>query len=134
MYSETERYKRERQLRQAGLDPEPGQIELHNSRETALHAVVEVLVCREIRSRGRPFATEVELPNGSVADVLDYGPPDEQAVVYEAESEPTPSRIREKAEQYTHPWIIRDVLVLDLRGAPTGLLALSERVAERVVG
>lgn len=81
MYSNRNRYKRVRQLRQAGIDPEPGLVELHNSRETALHAVVKLLVCREICSRGRPFATEVELLDGAIADVLDYGPPDGHAVV-----------------------------------------------------
>lgn len=134
MYSNRDRYKRQRQLRQAGIDPEPGHVEMHNSDETDLHAVVKLLVCREIHQRGRPFATEVELPDGGVVDVLDYGLPDGYAVVYEVESEPTPSRTREKVEQYTQPWIIRDVLILDLRDAPTELAALSEWISERVVG
>lgn len=134
MYSNQDRYKRQRQLRQAGINPEPGHVELHNSDETDLHAVVKLLVCREVHQRGRPFATEVELPDGSVADVLDYGPPDGYAVVYEVESNPTPARIERKVEQYTEPWIIRDVLILDLRNAPTDLPALSDWVAEPVVG
>lgn len=95
---------------------------------------MKLLVCRDIHSRGRPFATEVELPDGSVADVVDYGPPDGYAVVYEVESDPTSSRTREKVEQYTRPWSIRDVLILDLRDAPTELTALSEWVGGQVVG
>lgn len=97
---------------------------------------MKLLVCREIHRRGHPFATEVELPDGSVVDVLDYGPPDGNAVVYEVESKPTPSRTQEKVEQYTQPWIIRDVLVLDLRDTPTELpvlSALSAWVTEQVV-
>lgn len=95
---------------------------------------MKLLVCRKIHNRGRPFATEVDLPDGSVVDVLDYGPPDGYAVVYEVESEPTPSRIEAKVERHTRPWIIRDVLALDCRDAPTDLSALSEWVSERVVG
>jgi len=133
-YSSADRYERERQLQQAGLNPERGSIRLHNSNETALHATVKTLLCREIQQRGRPWSTEVEFPNGSVCDVLDYGPIDGQAVVYEVESDPTRGTVRAKAEQYTEPFIVRDCLVLDLRDAPEEIEALGTWVGERVVG
>jgi hypothetical protein len=125
---------RERQLKDAGLEFDRGSIRLHNAAETDTHAVVKTLLGLWIRRSGRAFATEVTYPDGSLADVLDYGPPDGSAVVYEIESNPEPDTIVSKRDRYCAPDCIRDMIMLDLRDAPDGLDELSLWVREFVVG
>lgn len=125
---------RERQLKDAGLEFERGSVELHNAAETDTHAVTKTLLGLWIRRSGRAFATEVEYPDGSLADCLDYGPPDGSAVVYEVESEPEPDTIVDKRKRYCAPDVVRDMIMLDLREAPDDLDELSLWVRGFVVG
>jgi hypothetical protein len=125
---------RERQLKDAGLEFERGCVRLHNAAETDTHAVVKTLLGMWVRRAGRAFGTEVAYPDGSLADCLDYGPPDGTAVVYEIESEPEPDTIVDKRDRYCNPECIRDMIMLDLREAPDGLDELSLWVREFVVG
>jgi len=125
---------RERQLKDAGLEFERGCVRLHNAAETDAHGVTKTLLGLWVRRAGRAFATEVRYPDGSLADCLDYGPPDGKAVVYEVESDPEPETIVDKRKRYCDPDCIREMIMLDLRDAPDDLTALSHWIRDHVVG
>ena len=119
-------------LDDAGYQPKPeSAIRLHNSKETTKHLVMKSLVVMMLQRKGRRWDTEVKCPNGRV-DVLDFGPPDGGALVYEIETSPTPSVGKEKAEKYAiGP--VRDVIVLDAAEAPNELPQLAAWIEQRVV-
>ena len=130
--NERDRYKRGRQLRQSDISTKQRTVELHNRNETPKHAVMKLLLALALERRGRVWGTEVQIDGGR-CDVLDWGPPDGCAVVYEIETDCTPHRKQEKIEQYCS-WIVRDVLVLDPTDAPDNLLELWRWIETRVYG
>jgi hypothetical protein len=133
-YSRRDLYDRKQQLRNAGLDVERGQVTLHNNQETSLHLTVKSLLGWWIRRSGRPFSTEVEYPSGDVADVIDWGPPDGRAVVFEVETEPDEHTEAVYRDKYCGPDVIRDVEIVDLRDSPADLDDLARWVRDHVVG
>lgn len=122
-----------KRLERSGIDLKPPAVRLHGRNESAKHAVMKLLVAREIQRRGRKWDTEVNVGDGRV-DVLDLGEPDEPPVAYEIQTGLTPSARRSKARLYCQGTPIRDVLFLDPEEAPAALPGLVAYVAERVVG
>lgn len=125
---------RERQLKAAGLEFERGTVTLHNASETATHAAAKTFLGLWVRRAGRAFATEVEYPDGQIADVLDFGPADGKAVVYEVESDPGEHTAAEYRGHYCGPDPIRDCITIDLRDAPASVGDLELWLREFVVG
>lgn len=126
-------YRRKRWLQNWGWDTDTGAVHLHNSSETAKHLIVKALLAWAIQRRGRPWATEVRVGDRGVADVLDWGPKDGRAVVYEVETNPTPERVERKVEQFVGG-PVRDVLVVPVDEAPGELATLVEWTEKFVVG
>lgn len=107
-------------------------IRLHSRDETPKHAVLKTLLAREIQRRGRRWDTEVKVGDGRV-DVLDFGPVDERAVVYEIQTQNTPEIRQQKADQYVGG-AVRDVLFIDPTEAPDTIGELTDWVQSEVVG
>lgn len=129
---EAEDWKQGKDLARQGWDAKPAAIRLHGSGETPKHLLIKSLIARELQQRGRRWDTEVRGPEGR-ADVLDFGPTDGKAVVYEVQTGCTPKDRRKKARQYAGG-PVRDVLFLDPEEAPDDIAALTEWVSEQVVG
>lgn len=126
-------WQKERDLDDEGyqINPEPA-IRPHGSNETPKHLIIKSLIVRALMQEGRSWDTEVKGPNGRV-DVLDYGPPEGNPVVYEVETGCTQATRREKARKYA-VGPVRDVLFIDPEDAPDDIAALTEYVEQRVVG
>ena len=77
---------------------------------------MKAVLALKLQRAGRRWDTEVNSAGGRV-DVLDLGPPDGRAVVYEVETGATPEKRREKASQYAGG-AVRDVITVDPAEAP----------------
>jgi hypothetical protein len=132
---EKEQWKVRLDLENTGYEPRwDNGVFLHGQGETAKHAHVKLALARVLQQkRGKDgWDTEVPGPNGRV-DVLDLGPTDGQPVVYEVESNATPARRAEKAEQYA-VGPVRDVIVLDPTDAPDSVEEMEAWAEGQVVG
>lgn len=118
-------------LDDVGFEVQPAAVRLHGSGESTKHLVIKALICRVLQRKGRRWDTEVKCPGGRV-DVLDYGPADGGAVVYEVQTDCTPQERIDKAEQYVRG-PVRDVLFMDPSEAPNELPELAAWVEERVI-
>lgn len=93
-------------------------IKVHNPNETEKHLALKAMLALLLERRGRVWSTEEKLEGEKGrADVMDWGPKDGRAVVYEVETDATKAKAREKASQYAGG-AVRDVIVLDTRDAP----------------
>lgn len=130
--AERDRWETKQDLDDSGYDVKPAAVRLHGKNETTKHAVIKTLLARALQKRDRRWDTEVAGPNGRV-DVLDFGPADGEAVVYEVQTNCTPQDRRKKAKQYA-VGPVRDVLFLDPEEAPDEMDALEDWVEAHVVG
>lgn len=87
-------------------------VRVHGRKETPEHLVTKALLALALQRSGRAWDTEVVTESGDQVDVLDFGPADGDAVVYEAQSNATPAEAKAKADQYAGG-PVRDVVVVD---------------------
>jgi len=112
-----EKYARVQSLLEEGWTGLDRDIRIHNSDETLRHLLLKATIAKILHDGGRDYATEVELAGRGVVDVLDLGPSDGMAVVYEVETNHNPERVREKVRQYASD-VVRDVIVIPARESP----------------
>lgn len=119
-------------LAEHGIEVRRPAVRLHSGTETAKHLTLKALLAREFLRNDIPYDTEVRVESGRI-DVLSLGGPDDKPVAYEFESNCTPQRARNKAEQYA-VGPIRDVIVLDPTDAPETVSAIPEWLRTEVAG
>lgn len=127
------RYRKFAKLKDEGwvVDYHDEGVYLHSADETPKHLTLKAIIALVLRQEGRPFETEAELKGKGRVDVLDWGPIDGKAVVYEVETDCSQNRRREKAEQYSG-CEVRDVIVFDTRDAPDGVNGMYAWVRDRL--
>lgn len=130
--SDKENWIKGKDLENVGFEVKPPAVRLHGTGETLKHAVVKLLVARVLQKRGRKWDTEVKGPDGRV-DVLDFGPDDGQAVVWEIQTNASRQAILDKVEQYESA-NIRDVLVIDPTEAPDEIQEMESWVEGEMFG
>lgn len=131
-----EKYRRAGRVLANGLSGLNGGVRLHNSDETQRHVHIKAELANILQEAGRNWGTEVELQNErGVVDVLDLGSSDGKAMVYEVETSYSPQRARDKLNQYQrdHDPLIRDVIVIPAKEAPTDIHEMREWLLEKYV-
>lgn len=111
--NEKERVRRKMQL----IDLTEGDKDTWNSHEGGVfvhgdafrHFVVKAAVFKVLQEAGHDVATEVQFPNGYVADLVDA----HTGIIYEIETDATGSDIIGKVENFDGFEVIEDVIVLD---------------------
>jgi len=129
----TTKYRKYTELQEEGWDVDYHDegIHLHGADETPEHLALKAIIGLVLRQEGRPFETEAELDGKGRVDVLDWGPIDGKAIVYEVETDCSQKRKREKADQYAGG-VVRDVIVFDTRDAPDGVSGMYAWVREQL--
>lgn len=112
-------------LRKAGLNMDVS----HNTMFTSLgegmkHFLIKSMVFKLLRDRGKTVCCEAETSNG-IADIINLN----DRIVYELESEPSPSRVKKKIEQFPE---FEDVFILNLREIPDRLEAAEQYLKRRL--
>lgn len=131
-----EKYGRAGRVLAEGLDGIQGRVKAHNSDETLRHFLIKSTIAHILQEAGRSWETEAELQGDrGVVDVLDLGPSDGKAMVYEVETSYSPQRARDKLDQYQrdHNPLIRDVIVIPAKEAPTDIHELREWLLEEYI-
>jgi hypothetical protein len=114
---EKEDWKKSKDFESAGIETHkrPG-VYVDGPRETPKHLFVKAMLGLVLTKKDRKWDTEVKVNSGRI-DVLSFGDPDSEPVAYEVETNVTPKRARQKANQYAIGRI-RDVLVIDPQDTP----------------
>jgi hypothetical protein len=81
------------------------------------HFMVKAAIGYILRKKGHGFATELEFPNGRIADVVDL----ETFLIYEAESDKTRLQESRKLGNFWDYGPVADVIVLDPQELPDSL-------------
>lgn len=102
----------------------------HHGAEGLRHHLLKHAVAHLIRDAGREVGVEVKTRDGEI-DVLDMGRSDEGALAIEIETAHSPEKVDSKVAQYESD-LIRDVVVLPAREAPTEIDALEMWIKEYV--
>jgi hypothetical protein len=130
--NDKEEWLAEQAVSETGFKLKPPAIRLHSADETPKHLTVKALLALKLQQMDRRWDTEVKMESGGRVDVLDLGPADGKAVVYEVQTNATPAEIERKVEQYVGP-AVRDVLVIDPTNAPDEPGAILEWLDSHVI-
>jgi len=101
-----------------------------HSAEGPKHYLLKHYTAYLINQAGREVGLEVQTDDGEI-DILDLGESDEGALAIEVETAYSPQKVEEKREQYTSE-LIRDVIVLPAREAPTEFDELEAWIRDRI--
>ena len=111
-----EDWQKRKDLEDAKIEPEPWAGMAVHSQNTAKHEFVKFALTYLLDQKDRAWDTECQFSTGR-CDVLDLGPEDGKPIVYEVETDVTPTRKREKIAQYA-VGPVRDVIVIDPADVP----------------
>jgi len=73
------------------------------------HYLVKAAILKVLQEAGHDVATEIEFPNGFIADVVDA----DTAIIYEVETGAAAADIMTKIENFDGFAVLEDVIVLD---------------------
>lgn len=97
------------------------------------HFMVKSAIYEILASEGHEVRTEVEIPNGWIADVIDA----DTAHIYEVETGLTHADRKSKVKRYLQAEcmgpVINDIVFLDPRKLTTDILELREELKEEVI-
>lgn len=132
--TDKEEWKRGSDLLEEGMGAIYNDVGIHSSDETLRHYVVKAVLAKCLHDAGRSWGCEVELGGGrGVVDIIDLGPADGRAIVYEVESTVTPQRKQAKVDQYVGG-LVRDVIVIPAEECPADWRAIPEWLQGYVLG
>lgn len=133
--NDKETWQQRKSFEDKSIDVKPWQGLAVEHQNTAKHEFVKWALSRAVYQCDRPWDSEVRFPNGREADVVDLGPEDEKAVVYEVETGVTPSRASEKLEHFYYEFenIVRDVIIVDPADVPDDPAAAVAYLLDEVV-
>lgn len=132
--SDVEDHRTKRRLNRYGFDADPDTVRIAKS-ETELHVAARFIGALVLQRAGRSWDVEVRVNEfGDRVDLLDFGREDDDPIAVEFESSPTRETVIEKKRRYCDRGPCQEVLVLDLRDAPSDVDELAEWVRESLAG
>lgn len=97
------------------------------------HFMVKSAIYEILASEGHEVRTEVEIPNGWIADVIDA----DTAHIYEVETELSHADRKSKVKRYLQAEcmgpVINDIVFLDPTELPTDILELKEELKREII-
>lgn len=133
--SEREDWKKRKDFEDKSIDITPWDGLNVEHQNTARHEFVKFCLTRVIYEYDRGWDSEVRFPNGREADIVGLGPDDGKPVVYEVETDVTPTRKSDKLEHFYYPYedLIRDVIIIDPVDVPDSIEEALDYLRENVV-
>lgn len=108
-------------LKQAGWDvPQQDMVAFNSGSETVEHFLCKAILAFQLKQQGFRVASEVEGPDGQVADLIAYGTEDPPVAV-ETETNLSDEVIQKKVGQYVNGQPMRDVLPIDVDQMPENI-------------
>lgn len=130
--SDKENWKKRKDFESDGIDLKPWEGLNAEFNNTLKHEFVKFALAAAIYENDRVWDSEVRFPNGREADIVDLGPDDGQAVVYEVETDYTRADVERKLNHF-HTDNVRDVIVIDPGDIPNDPEDAVEYLLENVV-